>query len=299
MSLLTLLCASLGYAEDASYRSFDLIDGRSVSGAVVNTTDNGFLIRDKTGVFLVEFEQMANMVNITQSEFDALPSRKVYLFQDSTISARSKYPITQAQTATKGITWKNNDSLPISPNSLEDCKQQAMCVSNLLKDNEISELIYMTQEKNTIRAYSFYADISRETLAKEVPIDDPKFPDFTKIYSLIIETMGYNTPKKPSLPLLMPPEATSINWTAWVPIAGLPSMTAQDPIGATKSLAIAIPSSLFLVYLSGRSASTKGQFFLTSVGAYSVATIGTNLVVSSPKLKDKSPSKSSAKENSK
>ena len=282
MSILSVLWSSLVYAEDASYRSFDLVDGRTVTGAVVNTTDNGFLIRDKTGVFLIEFEQMANMVNINQSEFDTLPSRKVYLYQDSSISERSKHPIAQAQTATKGVIWKNNDTLPFSPNTLEDCKQQAMCVSNLLKDNQINELIYMTQEKDVIRAYSFYADISRETLAKEVPLEDPKFPDFTKIYSLIIETMGYNTPKKPSIPLMMPPESKGISWTTWIPLAGLPSMTEQDPIGAGKSLAIAIPSSLFLVYLAGRSASTKGQFFLTSVGAYSVASIGTNLVMASP-----------------
>lgn len=288
MFFLSILLSSLGFAEDtASYRSFDLIDGRTVSGAVVNTTDTGFMVRDKTGVFLIRFEDMTNMINISQSEFDSQASRVIYLYQDDSISDRSKYPITQAQTATKGVTWKNNADLPFSKNSLQECNEQTMCIVTLLEEHQIAELLYMTQEKNVLRTYAFYPDINRQPIIKELPLEDPKFPDFTKIYSLMIETMGYNTPTKPSLPLMMPPESTAIDWTTWVPLAGLPSMTAQDPVGAAKSLAIAIPSSLFLVYLSGRSASTKGQFFLTSVGAYSIASIGANLVVANPPQRQK------------
>lgn len=283
--LLYLLLSSPVHAEDSgTYRKFELTDGRSVSGAVVKTNDYGFVVKNKTGTLLVSYELLENMVNITQSEFEMGTAQKIYTHKDKSISDRSSYPISQAQTATKGIVWEDIE-LKVSGEEIEACNLQTLCISNLLSTANVDSLMYLIQEDSTLYAYTFYSNMAFPTMAKQIEIDK-KYPDFTEIYSLLIETLGYQTPSRPTLPLIMPPDSTAVSWTNWVPLAGLPSMTARDPIGVGKSLAIAIPSTLLLVYMSGKATSTKSQFFFGSLTAYSAASIGANHIVADPIIKE-------------
>jgi hypothetical protein len=284
-ALLYLLLSSPAQAEDTgTYRKFELTDGRIISGAVVTTNDTGFVVKNKTGTILVSYELLENMVNISQSEFETGKAQKIYTFIDSSISERSSYPISQAQTATNGIIWEDIDP-KVSEVEIEACNLQTLCISNLLNAANIDSLMYLSQDNTTLYAYTFYSNVAFPTMAKQIEIDK-KYPDFAEIYSLLIETLGYQTPSKPTLPLILPPDGTPVSWTNWVPLAGLPSMTARDPIGVGKSLAIAVPSALILVYMSGKATSTKSQFFFGSLTAYSAASIGANHIVADPIIKE-------------